>query len=1714
MLRCHPDLFDEGMVGKEYVAKLWKHECERAFTDKLSSNADKFMVNSLIQETMDETLGKLASKCNGRIFFCPFVQQEEDRLLADGELDPDALYQPYELCQSFDVIQERVQKFLDKYNNSPEQTQKMDLVLFESAIEYLLKIVRSICFDGGSSLLIGLKASGKQSLATLATYILDHNVLRVRPSNLYSRSTLQEDLKAQCKRAALDNQPFTLILTETDVLDESFLDLVNQLIFTGEITDMFVKDEISQLVGETSFRSEVQKSKPEWSESTENLTKFFLRRVRLNFHCILCFSPSGPKLMTRIRCYPALMSCFHLIWFTSWPAEGLHKVAEHCFSQNKIKMQRKEEILRHLPEVLDFAQATSVDFLKQGGQRVHVTTLTYLLFLQTYVHVFQQKNAELHFAIKKFKKAVHKLDQLGEDVREMIADIEESEAFLQKAQHDSADILKQISNQQPIADRKKSTFDEALKQHAAIEQHVMREGDVIGKELAVAEPYINNAREALDSITPKDMQNLKAIKNPPAAVKVIMDAVLLLLSKHVNPIKVVEEKGVSYYRDSYPASVMMMNDGTYLDVVQAFHPDRINDETMELLQPYLSNSLCHPEAAQKVSAMAASMGTWVENMDKWYTFASVLKPRRKKLFDKEIELWQAKRRLHDAEVNFNQVKEQLEEMQQQLREAVNEKATIQTETELTREKVKSANTLIRALANEKVRWMSSAGDYQLRLAALPGDVSVAACFLTYCGQLNNDLRIQLCEQVQKDLKHKGLPRYETFNLQDMLSKDGERRDWKTQGLPEDSFSIENGILVTKALRWPLMIDPEGQGLAWINQREKDSMMKTTTFGDNRFHHIFAECITHGCPLLIENVFEELDPIIQSIVDKRFALSAGDELELQIGDKKLTSTKGFALYLMTRIPKPDFSPEMSSQVCVIDFKISIDLIQEQFLIQIVERERQDFHAQRKFTLGEINNLQKQAVDLDDDVLMRLYRIHESGSILDDDGLMNVLEKIKEVDRTVKDKTKMVDGFSKKIDQSCAEFKSVSKRACALYSVMLDLAHINHMYNSSIHQFRLIFRRVIANTPKENNLQLKVQSMNQALTWDFFRAFRRGIFDQDQELFKLLIGVKVLLFEGSIAEEHFRCFIYGGAHLDPDQVNPKPYNWIPTDSWLNVMALFDAHPVLKDLPESVKHLGDNWRSWYDHLTPELQKLPDIPSAFDKITPFLQLSIVRALRPDRTIEAARRFVREVLSDAYNVTPACNLETTYLDSGPRTPLIFLLSSGNDPTALVLALAKKIKREVLCVSMGHRQDVVARRNFDTGIQIGSWVLLQNVHLDARFLSEIELNFYKVESIEADFRLFMTTEVTHAFPLALLQMSIKVTNEPPSGVKAGLRDLYSVIKQDMIEAIPKVEWRSLLFSLSFMHSVMRARRQFGPSGWSSPCDLSHADFVCAATFLQNHLKELETKKRKEINWETLRQMLAHTLYGSGRSDESDLRIIRTLSDKYIAPLVLETSFQFALGYPMPMGSELNSFRSSIEAFPAVEKPEIVGMSSTSEFALGLEQAKDVFVKLAKSLVTETPAVGPGTASSVLESAVLPRIEELLQKLPHPFAANEIRESVEKDGGSSLPINVAFQHELAIFGQVVSTARNTLQRIHVMLSGLVLSSDELNEAVQHIHLNKVPMSWEKVSWESPHLGHWLQQLQNRLEQWKRWLERGRPLSFWLAGFSNPVGFLSVSDEYAI
>ena len=64
-------------------------------------------------------------------------------------------------------------------------------------------------------------------------------------------------------------------------------------------------------------------------------------------------------------------------------------------------------------------------------------------------------------------------------------------------------------------------------------------------------------------------------------------------------------------------------------------------------------------------------------------------------------------------------------------------------------------------------------------------------------------------------------------------------------------------------------------------------------------------------------------------------------------------------------------------------------------------------------------------------------------------------------------------------------------------------------------------------------------------------------------------------------------------------------------------------------------------------------------------------------------------------------------------------------------------------------------------------------------------------------------------------MSIKVTNEAPAGVRAGLKASYANISQDTLDIISHPQWKTMLYALCFLHTVVQERRKFGPLGFNS-----------------------------------------------------------------------------------------------------------------------------------------------------------------------------------------------------------------------------------------------------------------------------------------------------------
>jgi len=142
----------------------------------------------------------------------------------------------------------------------------------------------------------------------------------------------------------------------------------------------------------------------------------------------------------------------------------------------------------------------------------------------------------------------------------------------------------------------------------------------------------------------------------------------------------------------------------------------------------------------------------------------------------------------------------------------------QAEAEATNKTIVLANRLVSGLASENVRWAEAVENYQRQGLTLAGDVLLAAAFISYVGYFTKSYRQELMEKHWVPYLtniHPPLPFSEGLDPLLMLTDDAQVAQWNNDGLPGDRMSTENATILMNTERWPLIIDPQLQGIKWI-----------------------------------------------------------------------------------------------------------------------------------------------------------------------------------------------------------------------------------------------------------------------------------------------------------------------------------------------------------------------------------------------------------------------------------------------------------------------------------------------------------------------------------------------------------------------------------------------------------------------------------------------------------------------------------------------------------------------------------------------------------------------------------------------------------------------------------------------------------------------------------------------------------------------------------
>jgi len=323
----------------------------------------------------------------------------------------------------------------------------------------------------------------------------------------------------------------------------------------------------------------------------------------------------------------------------------------------------------------------------------------------------------------------------------------------------------------------------------------------------------------------------------------------------------------------------------------------------------------------------------------------------------------------------------------------------------------------------------------------------------------------------------------------------------------------------------------------------------------------------------------------------------------------------------------------------------------------------------------------------------------------------------------------------------------------------------------------------------------------------------------------------------------------------------------------------------------------------------------------------------------------------------------------------------------------------------------------------------------------------------------------------------------------------------------------MLFALCFMHTIVQERRKFGPLGFNVPYEFNQSDLSASVQFMQNHLNDVETKKRP-VDWTVVNYMVCEVQYGGRITDDWDRRLFNTYGKAWLAKEILQSTFSFyELGnmrYAIPTGNtnDIDTFRRYIESLPQIDNPEVFGLHTNADLAYRTMQTK----RNLETILNVQPKESGGGGGLTREEIVLKQAEDLQSKLPTDYKRDEVNQQIKAIGGMGRPLNICLSQEVDRLQKVISVVRTMLINLKLAIAGTIVMSAELSQMLDALFMARVPARWEKVSQlVMPNIGLWWVNILQRNEQLVSWLRNNRPFAFWLTGFFNPQGFLTANRQ---
>lgn len=1518
------------------------------------------------------------------------------------------------------------------------ENKDLNILIFPEVLDHIARIERTLSMFGGHIMLVGKSGVGRRSALVLASYMCGIPVFTPNMPRGYSIKNYKADIKQVLQLAGVEGKHVVFLMEDHQFVEPEFIEYLNSLLSSGEVPGLYAPEEIDPLLSPL-------KDKLSEQGYAGSLFSFFVERVKSFLHIVISMDPSNEQFNMRCESNPALYNKCNIQWWESWTMEGMQQVPLALLTRVFEDMPKKEDIVKGML----YMHETCV-------KAFAATPKQYITLLDNYKRIYESKKETAVEQQGRLKAGLSKLSEAAGVVDMLSREAEEKKILLAKKQEEANQTIGEITRNMDMATEQKreiKTLNEKLEVDKM--QAEARKAEIESK-LSKIQPMLDMAREAVGSIKSENLTEIKALKSPPEAIQHVLSGVLRLMGQK---------------SDTWNDMKAFLGQRGVKEQILGFDAHKIAPETRQNVENLLrkeSNSFEEATIA-KASKAAAPLAAWVKANVQYATVLESIAPMESDLAKLKTKLESFQKKVDKLQQESQVLDEKVAHLTTEFSNRTTEAAELKMELDKAEKTLQAAQSLLSKLGGERERWDKTVKDISKDLESLPSNSLLAAGFATYLGGSPEDIRRSMIEDWSEKL---GLGKNWAFKS--FMSTESELLILKAEGLPADDLSMENSVILLNSVVVPFIIDPATQATEWLKNHLKNKKLEVTTQEDERFNNTLELAVRFGKTLIIQEV-DKIHPILYPLLRKDL-LKQGPRFVIQVGDKIVDFHAEFQMFLITRNASPVIPPDAIPLISVINFSTTRSGLEGQLLGLTIKCEKPELESKKTQLLLTEEEQKVQIAALEKELLVELAA--SKGNLLENTALIESLNNTKSKSLIIADSLKQSKELQLSIDKEREAYRRIAVSGAALFFVVTDLKKVSRMYQFSLPVFLKLFQKALVREdkdPPQPTVESRINHVVEKLQRLVFEYVSRALFKADRLMFAL--HLVHTMYPKLFGEQEWELFV-GKIVMGIEKATADFPSWAAAER-KPAFGLLQA-----TLPKVIQALSlkdsEAWTGWANSPRCEAE----FPAKYGKrISPFQQLLLIQALRPDRLETAMIQFVCEAMKMQSLAPPSFNFQKLFQEETiPDEPVLLIISPGADPSQELeeFALRTVGRDHFHQVAMGQGQAEIAMAALKKGYTEGHWVCLKNVHLAISWLPTLEKELAAMQPHE-NFRLWMTTEPHLKFSTILLQTSLKITFEAPPGIKKNLQRTYENWAPEYLAkgTIPRAQ---TLFALAWFHAIIQERRTFIPQGWTKFYEFGFPDLRASAEILDL----MYANPSVAPDWTAVHGLLENAIYGGRVDNEYDTRILRTYLTQYFNSEMFgkQPSKRLARTIALPNSTSYDSYVDMINQMPDIDSPSLFSLPDNIDRTLQRINSGKV-ISLLKVL---SAAVDSGARFNREKWSM--ELAPLLQLWSKLISSNQnlLEGKLPASRPDATPVEIFVYLENNKAHSIVKKVNGIIQAITKVIQGNGMLTPQLASIGNALLASTVPQSWLD-DWEGPEDPFaWLRGLVSRTIALDSWVER--------------------------